>query len=37
VAATVARVKAMNVEEVDRLTTENAARFFGWPAPNPEP
>jgi TatD DNase family protein len=30
VAATVARVKGMTVEEVNRLTTENAQRFFGW-------
>ena len=30
VAATVARVKAMTVEEVDRVTTENAERLFGW-------
>jgi TatD DNase family protein len=31
VAATVARVKVMSVEEVDRVTTDNAARFFGFP------
>jgi TatD DNase family protein len=37
VAATVGRVKRMTVEEVDRTTTANAATFFGWPAPNPEP
>jgi TatD DNase family protein len=30
VAATVARVKGMAVDEVDRLTTANAQRFFGW-------
>ena len=30
VAATVARVKGMSVEDVDRVTTENAERFFGW-------
>ena len=30
VAATVARVKGMSVEEVDRVTTENAERFFRW-------
>ena len=30
VAATVARVKGMTAEEVDQVTTENAARFFGW-------
>jgi TatD DNase family protein len=30
VAATVARVKGMSVEEVDRVTTHNAERFFGW-------
>lgn len=30
VAATVARVKGMTVEEVDRVTTEKSARFFGW-------
>jgi TatD DNase family protein len=33
VAATVARVKGMTVEEVDRLTTANAGRHFGWPPP----
>ena len=31
VAATVGRVKGMTIEEVDRVTTENAARFFRWP------
>ena len=31
VAATVGRVKGMTVEEVDRATSENAGRFFGWP------
>jgi TatD DNase family protein len=31
VAATVARVKGMTVEEADRRTTENARRFFGFP------
>jgi TatD DNase family protein len=30
VAAMVARVKGVSVEEVDRVTTENAGRFFGW-------
>jgi TatD DNase family protein len=30
VAATVGRVKGMTVEEVDRVTTANAAAFFGW-------
>ena len=30
VAATVARVKGMTVEEVDRVTSENVVRFFGW-------
>ena len=30
VAATVARVKGMSVAEVDRVTTANAERFFGW-------
>ena len=30
VAATVARAKGMTVEEVDRLTTTNAQRFFEW-------
>jgi TatD DNase family protein len=30
VAATVARVKGISVEEVDRLTTSNAHRLFGW-------
>ena len=33
VAATVARVKRMTVEEVDWVTTENAERFFGWTVP----
>jgi TatD DNase family protein len=32
VAATVARVKGMTVEEVDTVTTANAARFYGWEA-----
>jgi len=31
VAATVARAKGMTAEELDRVTTANAARFFGWP------
>ena len=31
VAATVARVKGMTLEEVDRVTTDNAARLFAWP------
>jgi TatD DNase family protein len=35
VAATVARVKGMSVEEVDRVTTQNASRFFSWPPPEP--
>jgi TatD DNase family protein len=30
VAATVGRVKGMSVEEVDRVTTKNAERFYGW-------
>ena len=30
VAETVARVKGLSVEEVDRVTTANAAAFFGW-------
>ena len=30
VAATVARVKGMTVADVDRVTTQNAERFFGW-------
>jgi TatD DNase family protein len=30
VAATVARVKGISVAEVDRMTTDNARRFFGW-------
>ena len=30
VAATVARVKGMPVEEVDRVAMVNASRFFGW-------
>jgi TatD DNase family protein len=29
-AAKVAEVRGMSVEELDRVTTENAARFFGW-------
>jgi TatD DNase family protein len=32
VAATVARVKGMTVEDVDRVTTDNAERFYGWRA-----
>jgi TatD DNase family protein len=30
VAAAVAKVKGLSVEEVDRLTTENVGRLFGW-------
>jgi TatD DNase family protein len=30
VAAGVAAVKGIPIEEVDRVTTENAVRFFGW-------
>jgi TatD DNase family protein len=30
-AAKVAEVKGISLEELDRLTTANAARFFGWP------
>lgn len=30
VAATAGRVKGLSVGEVDRVTTENAERFFGW-------
>jgi TatD DNase family protein len=30
VAETVGRVRGLSVDEVDRITTENAARFFGW-------
>jgi TatD DNase family protein len=30
VAETLARVKGVSVEELDRVTTENAERFFGW-------
>jgi TatD DNase family protein len=30
-AAKVAEVKGMGLEELDRVTTENASRFFGWP------
>jgi TatD DNase family protein len=32
VAETVARVKGVSLEEVDRRTTANVERFFGWPA-----
>ena len=31
VAETLARVKGVTVAEIDRVTTENAERFFGWP------
>ena len=31
VAQTLARVRGVTVEEIERVTTENAARFFGWP------
>jgi TatD DNase family protein len=30
-AAKVAEVKGMGLDELDRVTTENAGRFFGWP------
>ena len=30
VAEVVAREKGVSVAEIDRVTTENAARFFGW-------
>ena len=30
VAEVVAREKGVSVAEIDRLTTENAERFFGW-------
>jgi TatD DNase family protein len=30
VAATVAREKGVSVAELDRITTENAEKFFGW-------
>lgn len=30
VAETLARVKGVSVEEIDRVTTGNAERFFGW-------
>jgi TatD DNase family protein len=30
VAATVAKEKGLSIEEVDRITTENAMRFYGW-------
>ncbi len=30
VAATVAKEKGVSVEEIDRITTENAMRFYGW-------
>src|SRR3954463_7990711 len=33
VAETVARVKNLTVEEIDRATTANADRFFGWATP----
>jgi len=29
-AAKVAEVKGMGLDELDRVTTENARRFFGW-------
>jgi len=29
-AAEVARLKGVTVEEIDRVTTENALRFFRW-------
>jgi TatD DNase family protein len=32
VAAAVAAIKGIPIEEVDRLTTENVERFFGWPS-----
>ena len=31
VAEVVAREKGVGVVEIDRVTTENAGRFFGWP------
>ena len=31
-AAVVARVRELSDEEIDRLTTENSERFFGWAA-----
>ena len=31
VAEVVAREKGVAVAELDRVTTENAGRFFGWP------
>lgn len=31
VAAEVARLKNLSLQEVDRITTENASRFFKWP------
>jgi TatD DNase family protein len=30
-AAKVAEVKGMGLDDLDRITTENASRFFGWP------
>ena len=30
VAEVVAREKGVSVAEIDRVTTENAGRFFGW-------
>jgi TatD DNase family protein len=30
VAATAAQVKGVSLEELDRVTTQNASRFFGW-------
>jgi TatD DNase family protein len=32
VATVVAQVKKLSVEELDRITTENVRRLFGWPA-----
>jgi len=31
VAAAIAGLKNLNLEEIDRITTENTSRFFRWP------
>jgi TatD DNase family protein len=32
IAETAARVKGITIDELERLTTQNTAKFFGWPA-----